>query len=172
MHNRLFKSVAGKVVALTLGLIMLSVAAVGVSTYMRLKDNIIATALRDTQSAMRGMAILYEMKVGGVALDMGDGELKSVGRASIGTLRDNDLVDRTAAGNGGIATVFETKAGEYVPVTTNLKNEKGERAAGTKLATDHPAFEKVTKGEAYFGPATLFGINYMTGYMPVVNKTG
>lgn len=172
MHNRLFKSVAGKVVALTLGLIMLSVAAVGVSTYMRLKDNIIATALRDTQSAMRGMAILYEMKVGGVALDMGDGELKSVGRASIGTLRDNDLVDRTAAGNGGIATVFETKAGEYVRVTTNLKNEKGERAAGTKLATDHPAFEKVTKGEAYFGPATLFGVNYMTGYMPVVNKTG
>nr|WP_295976787.1 methyl-accepting chemotaxis protein [uncultured Agrobacterium sp.] len=172
MHNRLFKTVASKVVVLTIGLIMLSVAAVGFSTYMRLKDNIITTALRDTHSAMRGMAILYELKVGGVSLDMGDGELKSVGRASIGTLRDNDLVDRTAAGNGGIATVFETKAGEYVRLTTNLKNEKGERAVGTKLATDHPAFEKISKGEAYFGPATLFGVDYMTGYMPVLNKTG
>jgi methyl-accepting chemotaxis protein len=172
MHNRLFKSVAGKVVALTIGLITLSVAAVGFSTYIRLKDNIITTALRDTHSAMRGMAILYEMKVGGVALEMVDGELKSVGRASIGTMRDNDLVDRTAAGNGGISTVFEAKAGEFIRLTTNLKNEKGERAAGTKLATDHPAFPKVSKGEAYFGTATLFGTSYMTGYMPVTNKTG
>ena len=172
MHNRLFKSVAGKVVVLTIGLIALSVAAVGFSTYIRLKDNIITTALRDTHSAMRGMAILYEMKVGGVALEMVDGELKTIGRASIGTLRDNDLVDRTAAGNGGIATVFEAKAGDYIRMTTNLKNEKGERAAGTKLATDHPAFEKVSKGEGYFGAATLFGTNYMTGYMPVLNKSG
>lgn len=171
MHNRLFKSVAGKVVALTICLILLSVAAVGFSTYVRLKETIFATALRDTNSAMRGMAILYEMKVGGVTLDMGDGELKSVKRASIGTLRDNDLVDRTAAGNGGIATVFESKGGDFVRMTTNLKNEKGERVAGTKLATDHPAFDRLSKGEAYFGPATLYGVNYMTGYMPVLNKS-
>ncbi|WP_440982934.1 methyl-accepting chemotaxis protein [Shinella sumterensis] len=172
MHNRLFKSVAGKVVALTIGLIALSVAAVGFSTYVRLKDNIITTALRDTHSAMRSMAILYELKVGGVALELVDGDLKSVGRASIGTMRDNDLVDRTAAGNGGISTVFEARGGEFIRMTTNLKNEKGERAAGTKLATDHPAFEKVSKGESYFGTATLFGTSYMTGYMPVTNKTG
>ncbi len=171
MHNRLFKSVAGKVVALTICLILLSVAAVGFSTYVRLKENIFATALRDTNSAMRGMAILYEMKVGGVTLDMGDGELKSVKRASIGTLRDNDLVDRTVAGNGGIATVFESKGGDFVRMTTNLKNEKGERVAGTKLAPDHPAFDGLSRGEAYFGPATLYGVNYMTGYMPVLNKS-
>ena len=80
MHNRLFKSVAGKVVALTIGLIALSVAAVGFSTYVRLKDNIITTALRDTHSAMRSMAILYELKVGGVALELVDGDLKNDAR--------------------------------------------------------------------------------------------
>ncbi|NWJ24837.1 methyl-accepting chemotaxis protein [Rhizobium sp. RM] len=172
MNNRLFKSVAGQVVALTIGLIAVAIAAVGVSTYLRLKDNIMETALLDTRGSLRSMAILYEMKVGGVTLKMNEGDLTTVNRASIGTLLDHDLVDRTVAANGGVATIFETKSGEYVRISTNLKNEKGERAVGTKLASDHPAFAKVAKGEPYFGAANLFGKSYMTGYMPVLNKTG
>ncbi|MDS7596140.1 methyl-accepting chemotaxis protein [Agrobacterium tumefaciens] len=172
MNNRLFKSVAGQVVGLTIALIAVAIAAVGTSTYLRLKDNIMETALLDTRGAIRSMAILYEMKVGGVTLKMVDGDLTNVNRASIGTLLDHDLVDRTVAANGGVATIFETKGGDYVRVSTNVKTEKGERAVGTKLASDHPAFAKVAKGESYFGTASLFGNSYMTGYMPVLNKSG
>ncbi|MBP1879118.1 methyl-accepting chemotaxis protein [Agrobacterium rubi] len=130
------------------------------------------SAILDTRRAVRSMAILYEMKVGGATVAMENGNLKSVSRPSIGTLLDFDLVDRTGLANGGVATVFQTQGTDYVRVSTNVKNEKGERAVGTKLSLEHPAYTKVSKGESYFGEAKLFGTDYMTGYVPVLSKSG
>ncbi|GAK70265.1 putative methyl-accepting chemotaxis protein [Agrobacterium rubi TR3 = NBRC 13261] len=159
-------------VCLTIGLIFLGIFAVGTSTYFRLKDDVMESAILDTRRAVRSMAILYEMKVGGATVAMENGNLKSVSRPSIGTLLDFDLVDRTGLANGGVATVFQTQGTDYVRVSTNVKNEKGERAVGTKLSLEHPAYTKVSKGESYFGEAKLFGTDYMTGYVPVLSKSG
>jgi len=57
-------------------------------------------------------------------------------------------------------------------MSTNVKKENGERAIGTKLATDSQAYAKISKGEVYIGKATLFGSEYMTGYIPVKSKSG
>jgi len=159
-------------VCLTIALIFLGIFAVGASTYVRLRDDVMESALLDTRRAVRSMAILYEMKVGGATVTMDNGELKSINRPSIGTLLDFDLVDRTGIANGGVATVFQAQGSDYVRISTNVKNEKGERAVGTKLAADSPAYAKMAKGEPYFGQATLFGTDYMTAYMPVLSKTG
>lgn len=164
------RSIVVQMVCLTIGLIFLGIVAVGTSTYVRLKEDVMQSALMDTQRAVRSMAILYEMKVGGATVSIQDGDLKSVSRPSVGTLLDFDLVDRTGTANGGVATVFATQGTDYVRISTNVKNEKGERAVGTKLALDHPAYAKMVKGEPYFGEATLFGKKYMTGYMPVLSK--
>ncbi len=166
------RSIVVQMVCLTIALIFLGIFAVGTMTYLRLKEDVMQSAKIDTQRAVRSMAILYELKIGGATVTMENGELKSVSRPSIGTLRDFDLVDRTGLANGGVATVFETKGTDYVRISTNLKNEKGERAVGTKLALEHPAYAKMAKGESYFGEAKLFGTDYMTGYVPVLSKSG
>ncbi|TBN17073.1 methyl-accepting chemotaxis protein [Agrobacterium cavarae] len=166
------RSIVVQIVCLAIGLIFLGIVAVGASTYVRLKEDVMQTALMDTERAVRSMAILYEMKVGGTTLAIENGELKSVSRPSIGTLLDFDLVDRVGMANGGVATVFQAQGTDFLRVSTSLKNEKGERAVGTKLAVDGAAYAKITKGESYFGPATLFGRDYMSGYMPVLSKKG
>ncbi|MGP4693145.1 methyl-accepting chemotaxis protein [Agrobacterium cavarae] len=166
------RSIVVQIVCLAIGLIFLGIVAVGASTYVRLKEDVMQTALMDTERAVRSMAILYEMKVGGTTLAIENGELKSVSRPSIGTLLDFDLVDRVGMANGGVATVFQAQGTDFLRISTSLKNEKGERAVGTKLAVDGAAYAKITKGESYFGPATLFGRDYMSGYMPVLSKKG
>lgn len=166
------KSIVVQIVCMTIALIFMGILAVGATTYVRLKDDVMQSAEIDTQRAVRSMAILYELKVGGVQVVMENGGLKSVSRPSIGTLRDFDLVDRTGLANGGVATVFQAEGSDFVRISTNLKNEKGERAMGTKLALDNPAYARVSKGQPYFGQAKLFGTDYMTGYVPVLSKSG
>ncbi|POO56665.1 methyl-accepting chemotaxis protein [Agrobacterium rosae] len=166
------RSIVVQMVCLTIALIFLGIFAVGTTTYLRLKNDVVESAILDTHRAVRSMAILYEMKVGGATVAMENGDLKSVSRPSIGTLLDFDLVDRTGLANGGVATVFQTQGTDYLRISTNVKNEKGERAVGTKLALDHPAYSKIQKGESYFGEAKLFGTDYMTGYVPVLSKSG
>src|SRR6202030_891524 len=43
---------------------------------------------------------------------------------------------------------------------------------GTHLAADHPGQAMLRRGEAYKGPATLFGKKFMTAYFPVANPAG
>lgn len=172
MVRFLSRSIVVQMVCLTITLIFLGILAVGTTTYFRLKHDVMESALQDTRRAVRSMAILYEMKVGGAAVAIENGQLKSVSRPSIGTLLDFDLVDRTGTANGGVATVFQAQGSDFLRISTNVKNEKGERAVGTKLALDSPAYAKISKGEAYFGEAKLFGTDYMTGYYPVLSKSG
>ncbi|MCU0936445.1 MAG: methyl-accepting chemotaxis protein [Gammaproteobacteria bacterium] len=73
---------------------------------------------------------------------------------------------------GGVATVFVRRGDDLVRVSTSLKDDKGERAVGTLLAKDHPAHARLLRGEAYSGPAVLFGRHYMTRYVPVKGSGG
>jgi methyl-accepting chemotaxis protein len=83
-------------------------------------------------------------------------------------------VDRAATYVGGTATLFvyDDAAQQFVRRTTNLKKENGDRAVGTQLAADHPAQAVLRHGEAYKGPATLFGRRFYTAYQPVFNNGG
>ncbi len=69
---------------------------------------------------------------------------------------------------GGVATVFVRSGDDFVRVSTSLKNEKGERALGTYLGKQHPAYAMLLNGETYVGRATLFGKPYMTKYQPIM----
>ncbi|RIV10053.1 methyl-accepting chemotaxis protein, partial [Klebsiella pneumoniae] len=108
------RSIVVQMVCLTIALIFLGIFAVGTTTYLRLKNDVMESAILDTHRAVRSMAILYEMKVGGATVAMENGDLKSVSRPSIGTLLDFDLVDRTGLANGGVATVFQTQGTDYL----------------------------------------------------------
>jgi hypothetical protein len=78
-----------------------------------------------------------------------------------------DVVDQVVKENGGTATLFVRAGAEYVRVATNVKKEDGSRAVGTILDPSGPAVEKIKKGEACYGEASILGKPYMTGYEPI-----
>ncbi|MGA1829344.1 MULTISPECIES: methyl-accepting chemotaxis protein [Rhizobium] len=164
-------SVVTKIVFLCLFLIVVAVSAVSGLAYNTFRKDIMETAVEDTHKSIRTMALIYETAVAGAKTALSDGKLAKV-TAGEGALQGHDLVDRTAGSIGGVATVFEKQGSDYVRISTNVKNEKGERAVGTKLVADHPAQKALAKGEAYYGPAVLFGRDFMTAYYPVMNASG
>jgi methyl-accepting chemotaxis protein len=91
---------------------------------------------------------------------------------SIDTPQANQAVEAFTHSTGAIATVFARQGDNFVRIATTLKNDKGERAVGTSLATTHPAFAIINSGKTYTGPATLFGQEYMTHYAPLLDTAG
>jgi methyl-accepting chemotaxis protein len=87
---------------------------------------------------------------------------------------DHRIVDRATSYVGGNATLFvyDDASQQFVRKTTNVKKENGDRAVGTQLAADHPGQALLRRGEAYKGPAMLFGSRFYTAYQPVFNPAG
>jgi methyl-accepting chemotaxis protein len=87
---------------------------------------------------------------------------------------DHKIVDRATSYVGGNATLFvyDDASQQFVRRTTNVKKENGDRAVGTQLAADHPGQALLRRGEAYKGPAVLFGRRFYTAYQPVFGAAG
>lgn len=81
-------------------------------------------------------------------------------------------VDRFTAASGAVATLFARKGDEFYRVATSVKKENGERAVGTTLAHDSPAYARLLAGERYVGKAVLFGVDAYTGYAPIKDASG
>ena len=81
-------------------------------------------------------------------------------------------VDRFAEATGGVATVFVRDGDDFVRVSTSVRNAEGARAMGTVLDHKSPAYPKMLAGEGFTGPVKLFGVDYMTHYMPIKNAAG
>jgi methyl-accepting chemotaxis protein len=80
--------------------------------------------------------------------------------------------DRFTALTGVYATLFVRRGDDFVRVSTSHKKEDGTRAIGTLLARSHPGYRRIMEGQAYTGPARLFGGQYMTRYDPIRNAEG
>lgn len=88
-------------------------------------------------------------------------------------VNDNfEIVDKVQAMVGGAATVFQVYNGSYaVRISTNVLDTNGNRAVGTRL-TDEVYDATVNNGGTYYGRRDLFGINYVTAYEPIKDKSG
>ncbi|WP_275788967.1 methyl-accepting chemotaxis protein [Pararhizobium gei] len=172
MFRFFHSSVVTQLVIITLGLIFLSIATIAVSLNYNLRSNVMTDASQDARDASLAMAELYTLKISDAKIEVRDGVLSKVTQDRIAALPDHELVDRTAETIGGVATIFDKQGADYVRVSTNVKKENGDRAVGTKLAVDHPAQAALAKGEAYYGPAVLFGRDFITGYFPVKDAAG
>jgi methyl-accepting chemotaxis protein-2 (aspartate sensor receptor) len=86
--------------------------------------------------------------------------------------QSNQMVDAFTADTGAVATVFAKSGDEFVRMTTSLKDESGQRAVGTVLGHDHPAYARALAGEGYVGMATLYGRRYMTQYSVLKDDSG
>lgn len=83
---------------------------------------------------------------------------------------DYSLVDRFTQETGGVATFFVRQGDEFIRIATSVKKEDGSRAVGTTLDHAHPAYVRILNGETYRGPAKLFGRDYFTKYVPILDK--
>lgn len=93
------------------------------------------------------------------------------GRQAIGP--DFPPIDEfTRESLGSVATIFVRHGDAFLRVATSLRDEDGQRAVGSLLGSNHPAHGQLLRGEAYVGPAQLFGRPYMTKYRPLTSASG
>ena len=172
MLHLLRSSIVNRIGALTVALILLTVATIVGAMHFNLKNSVMEDAQIDAREAGRAMAVLSGLTLDGMTVEVKDGAIATLAAEAIPAFSDHGLVDRTAESINGVATVFQTQGNDYVRVSTNVLKEDGSRAVGTTLAADHPGQAYLARGEAYYGPAKLFGRDFMTGYIPVKNSAG
>ena len=83
-----------------------------------------------------------------------------------------DAVEKFTTASGAVATIFVRIGDDFFRISTTLKKENGDRAIGTYLGKQHPAYAAMMKGENWIGKAKLFGRDYMNQYRPVKNAEG
>lgn len=83
-----------------------------------------------------------------------------------------ELVDLIKAQTDSLATIFmrDPSSNEFIRVSTNVLNESGARAIGTKLKTD--IADEVSKGVSYIGKADILGRPFQAKYMPLKDTDG
>ena len=155
-------------------LIAVNTALVVGAAYWSLTSEFGDRALRDIEVNLRTLSLAFAETYGDARITMKDGAVTRAEIARMPEFKDHAIVDRAVGYTGGNATLFvyDEASNQFVRRTTNVKKENGDRAVGTQLAPDHPAQPVLRRGEAYKGPATLFGKTFMTAYFPISNPAG
>ncbi len=83
---------------------------------------------------------------------------------------DMQMVDALTADAGGVATIFAKSGDDFVRISTNIINDKGERAVGTMLGKSSLAYPSIYQGKHYTGPATILNKPYLTAYNPLFDQ--
>lgn len=80
--------------------------------------------------------------------------------------------DKLLKATGAVSSVFARQGGNFIRITTSLKDKDGKRVLGSVLDGKHPGYESLMKGESYLGVTKLFGRDYMASYRPVKDYSG
>ncbi len=155
-------------------LIAVNTALVVGAGYWSLTNEFGGRAFRDIEVNLRTLTLAFGEAFKDAKITLKDGAVSHVEIAAMPELKDHSIVDRAVSYTGGNATLFvyDEASNQFVRRSTNVKKENGDRAVGTQLAADHPGQAILRKGQAYKGPATLFGKSFMTAYFPVSNPAG
>jgi methyl-accepting chemotaxis protein len=155
-------------------LIAVNTALVGGAGYWSLTRDFETRAERDIDVNLRTFSLAFGESFPNAKIAIRDGIVDRIEIPKIPEFGDHRIVDRATSYVGGTATLFvyDDASQQFVRRTTNVKKENGDRAVGTQLAADHPAQAALRRGEAYKGPATLFGRRFYTAYQPVFDSAG
>ena len=94
----------------------------------------------------------------------------STGRSIEG---DNTLVDAISIDKNICATIFVKQGVEFKRISTTVRNNRNERIIGTILEpTDNNQSAKASllRGERFIGQLQIYDIDYLTGYMPLLDE--
>jgi len=154
--------------------IAVNTALVAGAAYWSLASDFGERARRDIETNLRTFALAFGETFKDAKIALKDGTVSRIEIPQLPELKDHAIVDRAVSYVGGSATLFvyDDANGQFVRRSTNVKKENGERAVGTQLAADQPAQAVLRSGEAYQGPAVLFGKPFMTSYFPISGPAG
>jgi methyl-accepting chemotaxis protein len=155
-------------------LIAVNTALVVGAGYWSLTRDFDARAQHDIDVNLRTLSLAFGETFPNAKIAIRDGVVDRIEIPQMPEFSDHRIVDRAISYVGGTATLFvyDDASQQFVRRTTNVKKENGDRAVGTQLAADHPAQAALRRGEAYKGPATLFGRRFYTAYQPVFGAAG
>jgi len=155
-------------------LIAVNTALVVGAGYWSLTRDFDTRARRDIDVNLRTLSLAFGETFPGAKIAIRDGVVERVEIPQMPEFSDHKIVDRVTSYVGGTATLFvyDDASQQFVRRTTNLKKENGDRAVDTQLAADHPAQAVLRRGEAYKGPAMLFGRRFYTAYQPIFGAAG
>jgi methyl-accepting chemotaxis protein len=142
--------------------------------YWSLTRDFNTRAVRDIDLSLRTLTLAFGEAYPDTKISIRDGVVERVEVPRMPEFTDHRIVDRAISYVGGNATLFvyDDATSQFIRRTTNVKKENGDRAVGTQLAADHPGQAVLRRGEAYKGPAMLFGRRFYTAYHPVFNPAG
>ena len=155
-------------------LIAVNTALVVGAGYWSLTRDFDARAERDIDANLRTLSLAFGETFPEAKITIRDGVVQRIEIPRMPEFSDHRIVDRATSYVGGTATLFvyDDASQQFVRRTTNVKKENGDRAVGTQLAADHPGQAILRRGEAYKGPAMLFGRRFYTAYQPVFGAAG
>src|SRR5450432_2441529 len=155
-------------------LIAVNTALVVGAAYWSLTSEFGDRALRDIEVNLRTLALTFSETFPDAKITLKDGVVTKAEVPRMPDFKDHAIVDRAVGYVGGNATLFvyDEASNQFVRRSTNVKKEDGSRAVGTELAANHPGQAVLRRGEAYKGPATLFGKSFMTAYYPIAGSAG
>src|SRR6201999_453185 len=155
-------------------LIGVNTALVVGAAYWSLTNEFGERAFRDIEVNLRALTLAFGETFKDARITLKDGVVSKVEIPAMPEFKDHAIVDRAVTYVGGNATlfVFDDATSQFVRRTTNVKKENGDRAVGTQLAPDHPGQAMLRRGQAYKGPAMLFGRRFYTAYHPVFDPAG
>lgn len=81
-----------------------------------------------------------------------------------------EMVDALKEDLGIAATIFIKDGLDFTRITTNIVNDKGERAVGTSLGAQSAAYQPVMQKKLYIGDAMILGLPYLCVYNPILNN--
>src|SRR5258708_7210278 len=155
-------------------LIAVNSALVVGAGYWSLTHDFETRAQHDIDVNLRTLGLAFGETFPDAKIALRDGVVERIEIPKMPEFSDHRIVDRATSYVGGNATLFvyDDASQQFVRRTTNVKKENGDRAVGTQLAADHPGQTVLRRGEAYKGPAVLFGRRFFTAYQPVFNPAG
>src|ERR1700684_1654244 len=155
-------------------LIAINTALLVGAGYWSLTRDFDIRAKRDIDLNLRTLSLAFGETFQDAKITIRDGVVDRIEIPKMPEFTDHRIVDRATSYVGGNATLFvyDDATNQFVRRTTNVKKENGDRAVGTQLAADHPGQTVLRRGEAYKGPAMLFGSRFYTAYHPVFDPSG
>ncbi len=155
-------------------LIAINTALLVGAGYWSLTHDFNVRAERDIDLSLRTLSLAFGEAFPDAKITIRDGVVARIEIPKMPEFADHRIVDRATSYVGGNATLFvyDDASQQFVRRTTNVKKENGDRAVGTPLAPAHPGQAMLRNGQAYKGPAMLFGRRFYTAYQPVFDAAG
>ncbi|MEQ8482311.1 MAG: methyl-accepting chemotaxis protein [Hoeflea sp.] len=161
---------------MTVGILLIALAAVTVAVSSNINDRIQQQAITSQNTSLRTAATIVARDVPGTTVTWAaDGNVERIVMETIpGEYESHEMIDAIGRMTGQTATIFawdpETK--DFWRKTTNIIKPDGNRAVGTQLGQNGAVYPVLTQGQTFRGEAVILGTPYYTIYEPIFSPAG